>query len=771
MSDTSTNQKPTPKGPFSGRTDESTVFSQTPSVTTAFEILQKTLNEIQNGERTNIQKNAQPLQNVLDAVHALTSIDPGKGEDGLKNSIQILSILQANQNELTADDIGQMAPDAKNVVNMFSDKPSVRDAAKVQIYTRISQFNQQRTDIRLAKGDTSKVGIPDGARPLLQLANNKIAKKVSSTVGKRLYGEVISKGIATAFTAVGLPALGALVGKIAAWVGEKILWPLIKKSKEVIATGLGIAGLGFIVGSPIVVAAGATTALIGVGVGGTGAIKGALNTIATVPSLLAMETLAALGTAFIIFLVGGTFLTALMLFIINSGAYIVPPNNQGTLGSIDATCAGTITGSCPVPNGEVYVGSFRGANTYAHGANRYFELVSEVFDREHPENSCFQLPIPVPACLHNSDPASYCYNAQANCPMYGYAADIRYVTKPTNCAQFVYFPQLGGQTLSWSRNNNEPVITSSCGNGYTYIASNGSTTHEMLFMHLNPTNVTSGQSGQPVGSILTYATNTCMGSATNEHTHIEWRINGEYVRPDNLCSGQSTIVTQTDPSTLRGRLYLFPLNRTTIDDILATQAVGGTYRAQSACTWAAQNNAEVAVNANFFASSTTPRGIAGDNGVMYQYFDATEYDFRTFYIDNDGNFGIDEYVTPEPGRVDDYEFAVTGVFWDNYLAANINQSRPRVALALEGNTLALLVTENGTPGQIRAYMNGRGYADNEFFMLDGGSSTTLCEGGEPTYRATYPSGATAVPVSLGFRQDIVSRAQVITVGAGLTAQP
>ncbi len=762
-------------GPEKGKNEDTVQFRA--DINETFNSLRQTIQNAQNG----ILPEGVTQQNILDSVYALTSFDPGKGESGLYAAGQIINVIQKNQNQLSIDEVAEVTSDARQIRDVFSNNQQTRDVARSFVYQRVDSFNKQKTALEMSKGDTSALNLPPGSRQLLKITNDRIGGKIQSVVGKKLFGETIakkltgntiSKSITGAITTA-LPFLAAfapLIDKGIRWLAENLVWPLLKRSKEFVAGGLGLVGTGLLLGSPILVGTGIVTMTLGAGMGGTAAITAGVNTVLRSPWGLAGEALAALGVSFIGYVVVGSILTALTLFIINSGAYIVPPNSQGQLGSTDLSCAGTITGSCPIPNGEVYVGSFRGGDgPYAHGSDEYFRQGSNNYDPNNPQLACYPLPIPVEACRYNSDTTSNCYTPGASCPMYGYAADVRYTSKPTNCAQAVYLPQIGGQTLSWTRNPD--VIGGNCGNGYTWTASNGTSTHEMLFMHLNPSDIQSGQSGQPIGSVLTYATNTCMKSATNEHTHIEWRINGEYVRPDNMCSGQSTVVTPTDPSTLQGRLYIFPVNDSTVDDILASESVSGLYQAQSPCDWAAQNGAEIAVNANFFISSRVARGIAGDNGNITSHTDATEFDFRTFYIEDDGDFGIDAYVTPEPGRADEYEFAVTGVLWDNYTQGGMSRSTSRVALALDGSNLALLVTQNGTPAQIRAYMNGRGYADNEFFMLDGGSSTTLCQAGRPVYRALYPDGATAVPVSLGFRQDIVRRAQVITVGSGLPQQP
>jgi hypothetical protein len=227
-----------------------------------------------------------------------------------------------------------------------------------------------------------------------------------------------------------------------------------------------------------------------------------------------------------------TALTLWILFFINSGAYIVPPGgfNIPTSGPLSPYCG---YGSCPIPNAEITCGSYPDC----HGTNWYWA----------PYNAC-EWPIPYAAsvgagstCTYNQISGSVCENQSAPaCPAYGFALDIDYPSNTCGTNAPVYFPHLNNVTLSWSWVWGGPYSDGSGQENGLYRASDGNNVYEIYFTHLD-TMVRSGNSGDRVGNIHCQA---------GDHAHIELRINGSFVKPDFLCSGQTVDNCEPLPSGL-----------------------------------------------------------------------------------------------------------------------------------------------------------------------------------------------------------------------------
>jgi hypothetical protein len=165
------------------------------------------------------------------------------------------------------------------------------------------------------------------------------AKKVAGGIFGKAIGAVATKlGLSTAITAAGqvLGSLAPVVGNAIAFVATSLLGKIIekinwKKVKEYLAPIIGgtatLIATPFIgVGAAIGVGVGVTfvSAALGAGVGGVtaGAVGGAVaGTIGNIASALSI----AIGLPILISILVLPVIVALILFIINTGAYLVPP--------------------------------------------------------------------------------------------------------------------------------------------------------------------------------------------------------------------------------------------------------------------------------------------------------------------------------------------------------------------------------------------------------------------------------------------------------------
>lgn len=142
-------------------------------------------------------------------------------------------------------------------------------------------------------------------------------------------------GLVTGPGALITAIIGALVGLI------KALWPKIKEFFN--TYGIGIAavllGGGFITGSPILLATGIPMLVFSVPA--AGGLKAAVGKVGGFLKFVLAALIIHIGKPVIITLVSIPIIVALILLIINSGAYITPPGSHS--GTIDIVCNATGT--------------------------------------------------------------------------------------------------------------------------------------------------------------------------------------------------------------------------------------------------------------------------------------------------------------------------------------------------------------------------------------------------------------------------------------------
>ena len=138
---------------------------------------------------------------------------------------------------------------------------------------------------------------------------------------------------AAAGTAIPVPILGTLIGLVIGFivgvlfsVAEKLALWLKKNARDVLFGGVAIMAYGGFVGSPVLIASGlglgALSALNG-GLSGTGKQAGGLGSPAI--GVLTSMVWPALGVPFLIAAIAVPAIIAIIIFIINAGAFLVPP--------------------------------------------------------------------------------------------------------------------------------------------------------------------------------------------------------------------------------------------------------------------------------------------------------------------------------------------------------------------------------------------------------------------------------------------------------------
>ncbi|HSX48970.1 MAG TPA: hypothetical protein VLE44_01810 [Candidatus Saccharimonadales bacterium] len=358
---------------------------------------------------------------------------------------------------------------------------------------------------------------------------------------------VAGTGVAAAATtatviasAVAIPVIGAVVGLIVTAIAKRVL-PWLKRNLSKILMGFGgiFAGLGIVGGSAPFLFAGTMFiggAMVAGGLGTAGAAVG--GAVVGFFGVWARTVVAAIVLPLVITLIGVPLAVVFILFIINSGAYVVPPATSFSA----ATNTGIVAaGTCPVQGStQIVTTSYNPATETGHGSNRYWGGGA----------ACtYSIPIPImyPGCAGPNIAGSQrnvCSKEAKTCPYYGYAVDVADKGGATVALPFLCdkgkdpCPSLNWTMISYLYNCKGTATASPAecpGGGWGWLAvfkatGNGHTWQ----INLNHVNYSI-----PLSNGATYPSGSVVGTRTPEtdHVHIELDIDGTPVKPDFLCGG------------------------------------------------------------------------------------------------------------------------------------------------------------------------------------------------------------------------------------------
>lgn len=234
-------------------------------------------------------------------------------------------------------------------------------------------FVQAKTGIDLGVKLATKTGVKTAA----EAGATVIAKTGVETAAKTGLKGAISKLTASLGSAAGPigTALGWLGGEVLVKIAEKIPWHTVKKwsaailGGTVFLTALPFIGLGGAVGAGL--GATAISATLGGGLGGL-TMSRVGSGIAGFFGAVAGATLGAIGGPILGILLGFPLIVVFILFIINSGAYVVPPT------SLDSPFAngGGINIVCSKEKGPVGV---PGPSSSSPIATRAWEITADLY--------------------------------------------------------------------------------------------------------------------------------------------------------------------------------------------------------------------------------------------------------------------------------------------------------------------------------------------------------------------------------------------------------
>jgi len=198
-------------------------------------------------------------------------------------------------------------------------------------------------------------GTPPGKKPSLlgQVFGGIAQKAISKTATKAVTSALTKAGISVTSEAaaatigqvvIPIPGLGALVGLVVGWVVDKVLGPLFNKITDFISQNKWVLAIPFVaaglfLGLPLLTVGGLIMGglLLAGGAGLT--LSSAATGISGVLTSILSLAVTSIATPLIVILISIPLIVAIVLFIINSGAYIVPPK-LGISGAIESPYIG-----------------------------------------------------------------------------------------------------------------------------------------------------------------------------------------------------------------------------------------------------------------------------------------------------------------------------------------------------------------------------------------------------------------------------------------------
>ncbi len=531
---------------------------------------------------------------------------------------QIQGLLQKEVSRPVPGQPARPEPEVLNLLDEYQQHSADIEASKVELNTDVHNVWKENFNTRLEtnlkqnpiplKGVFGEVGRMAGEQVVGGLVKKGIGKLAKTGLAKLLKKGVqflASKIAGIAASIVASPIVGALASQVA----TKVI-PLLKRNWKKVMAGLTAAGLAVVGGVP--------GAAIGLGV-----------ILVAFPGLLGAALGAMIAPAVVV-IVAIPLIVAVILFIINSGAYIVPPapsfvpgaitspyigiektadpncmnragcpsfgpveytvkiyakkgslsniqirnqykvigesnaaepnpeiealndlpqtispgqgftftyslnlgteydnsiiidsltvtaNTSEQKGATASTNASVVIGNppidCPVPGGRMrgaLDGSYDSGREIGHGSNEYWIRVGGSCRYALPQGTGCRGPL--------NSPGNICSGQANRCSYYGYAIDVF----PSGSTD-VLAPRVLGEETIWVYDNS--FSNGRAGWSHVYLDSNRGYT--IVFTHLKreANYGTSIPSGAKIGELFNLGGNT--------HLHLEFAINGVYVRPE-----------------------------------------------------------------------------------------------------------------------------------------------------------------------------------------------------------------------------------------------
>lgn len=573
-------------------------------------------------------------------------------------------------------------------------------------------------------------------------------------------------------------AVGRVLGKVAAKLSKYVG----KISKGLATLGAGLLLGGLLMGSPAMMIGGA----LGIGIGGPAALTAGLaQTGAFISSFFVAVVLPSIAIPFIVSIFTVIITMALIIFIITSGAFMVPgaePISALPPGAGGAINPGPIaSGSCPLTGDyDITSPSYDPTAETGHGSNLYWSNGQGGYRND----ACgYRIPVPGTAGMDCYGPdtsavpaaaGNICAEEESVCPYYGYAVDVaprpdnepaRPVVVPflceegsNDCPAMTWKATRGWYNCQGGVEDTREECVSSGRNGWGYgvqfVASGNGHNWKVYIIHIDPLDSMLDANGRVItgGS---FESGEQIGVATEDldptHIHVELAVDGTAQKPDFMCGGEVIPVPSPPPDTQKDG---WVIESNSAFNFLASKPLEF---GRNTCDWARNSGRYVdyAVNANLYNSIVDPIKPAGyrDNndfgGIYLNGENNTGFDTNAFVIYKNGNIAV---FNPENVSINysAVRLAVAGIdLTQNGLPQN---KEKRTVLGWDGNeSIFLMVLRSATPNEAKEAMIKEGGTQAQI-MLNSGDATTLCTKTGSGYDEVFPetqSGVTTVANSIG----------------------
>ena len=469
------------------------------------------------GNSINLQPNFVPLKNFLSSLG--NEFFPKEGNFSYSGNINDLPTFQAYQ-------IAHLGTIGQTVSVLDWDLNKLNNTINIPLPT----LGLSTEGVTLGIGPFQKIISGPGINTAIKKVSTTLAGKVGKTLAVQGAAQTVGAtagGVAGTLAGIfATPLGGILVGAIVNFATKAISWlsRKIKEHPKNFAIGSLVALLGgiFIGSIPLMVVGGLALGATTLAGSGLASLQSAALGLAGLFGIAMKTALTEIAKPLLISFLSLPVLVALIMFIINSGAYIVP---QGSLFGLSTEV--DVRGSCPL-TGDHFISTSSLNGSIGHGGSIYWGN-TPVADR-------YAIPIYAQFPPSSSHPNGC---SGSTCLYYGFATDVNpTTTNPNavviapanfcdtsdNCVTSWVVSQIIPHPYGWGTG---VILRSAGGPGPTY---------QMYLAHLDSNTVATNtllEEGAtlPTGTVLAPLSK----NLDKPHVHIELNVNGIPVRPDFLC--------------------------------------------------------------------------------------------------------------------------------------------------------------------------------------------------------------------------------------------
>ena len=273
----------------------------------------------------------------------------------------VIKVIQGLETDPIKTNLARAAFPVKDIDILLSSRSGVTQTEVAVFFNPVSEGSSEDGIVYQQGGSFFKNLISSAGQQLFGFVAKKSTEKALGTTLKAAAAKVALKIGTKVVGQAAATAAAPVVGNIIVYIGTEILEKIISKlkdlvskikenSKEFVIAGIALFAGGAFMGSAALMGAGAGLGGLGAVNGGLSGIKGVISGIgSSIAGLFSAVVLPSVGVPLLIGIISIPVLVAILLFIINSGAYIVPPSPSTISSAVESPYIGiekTVSTDC-----------------------------------------------------------------------------------------------------------------------------------------------------------------------------------------------------------------------------------------------------------------------------------------------------------------------------------------------------------------------------------------------------------------------------------------